>query len=81
MLKTLSGHTKSVYSASFSPDGKTIASGSYDKTVILWNLELWKTDLDVLLVRGCDWARDYLKNNPNVQESDHTLCEDIPTLK
>jgi WD40 repeat protein len=29
----------SVTSVSFSPDGKTLASGSYDKTVKLWNVE------------------------------------------
>ncbi|MFM7578109.1 MAG: hypothetical protein ACKO5Q_14365, partial [Microcystaceae cyanobacterium] len=35
----LLGHNHSVYSVSFSPDGKTLASGSYDKTIKLWNLE------------------------------------------
>ena len=32
------GHTGSVWSVSFSPDGNTIASGSSDGTVLLWEL-------------------------------------------
>ncbi|HBR75841.1 MAG TPA: hypothetical protein DEA78_19580, partial [Cyanobacteria bacterium UBA11159] len=38
-LLTLTGHKSSVSIVSFSPDGKTIASGSSDGTVKLWNLE------------------------------------------
>ncbi|WP_375510747.1 WD40 repeat domain-containing protein [uncultured Nostoc sp.] len=38
-LTTLTGHTSSVYGIAFSPDGKTIASGSHDKTIKLWNLQ------------------------------------------
>lgn len=36
----LSGHTGHVYSVAFSPDGQTLASGSRDNTVRLWQLPL-----------------------------------------
>ena len=55
---------------SFSPDGKSIASGDSDSILV------WDFDLNKLLKRGCNEAHDYLKNNPKA-ESDRYLCDDI----
>lgn len=40
--KTLSGHKELVYSVSFSPDGKHLLSGSFDKTLKLWDVATGK---------------------------------------
>ncbi|MEH2135702.1 nSTAND1 domain-containing NTPase, partial [Nostoc sp.] len=41
-VNTLEGHSSGVYSVVFSPDGKTLASGSYDNTIKLWDVSTGK---------------------------------------
>jgi WD40 repeat protein len=38
----LKGHTDWVRSVAFSPDGKTLASGSWDETIRLWDVKTGK---------------------------------------
>jgi WD40 repeat protein len=38
LLRTLYGHQDTVISVSISPDGKTLASGSGDKTIKIWEI-------------------------------------------
>ncbi|MFN7384702.1 MAG: protein kinase domain-containing protein [Dolichospermum sp.] len=42
LLQTLTGHSHSVISVAYSPDGQTLASGSSDKTIKLWNVKTGK---------------------------------------
>jgi WD40 repeat protein len=49
---TLKGHTNAVASVAFSPDGHTLASGSHDGTVRLWNTSTG-VEIATLQGRGC----------------------------
>ena len=37
-LALLTGHTGSVTGVAFSPDGRTLVSGSYDGTILVWKV-------------------------------------------
>ena len=47
--RTLTGHTDNVRSVAFSPDGETIASGSFDDTIKIWNA---RTGAEILTLTG-----------------------------
>ncbi len=38
LTNTLTGHSLGINSVAISPDGQTVVSGSYDKTINIWNL-------------------------------------------
>jgi len=48
---TLKGHAAQVNTVAFSPDGKTLASGSYDNTVRLWDVQ---TRQELATLKGHD---------------------------
>ncbi len=75
MLRTLPGHEGMVVSVAFTPDGKFLVSGGDDRAVILWDLEKINTLNE--LEYACDWVRDYLRTNPEVEEGDRSLCDKI----
>jgi WD40 repeat protein len=52
-LATLKGHDDHVLSVAFSPDGKTLASGSSDNTVKLWDA---RTGQELATLKGHDDA-------------------------
>ncbi len=50
-VTTLQGHSDSINSVAFSPDGKYLASGSLDDTVKLWSVESHK---EITTLQGHD---------------------------
>ena len=74
-IQTFKGHSEWVSSVAFSPDGKTIATSSGDKTVKLWSL-----DLDRQMGLACYWLQDYIATNPDLQQKT-VNCRNPQTLK
>lgn len=56
-----------------SPDGSYITSVGEDNNLIIWNLAC-VLNLN-LLEYSCNWLRDYLQINSEVEEQDRKVCE------
>jgi len=54
-IHTLTGHSGSIRAVAISPDGKTVASGSADKIISIWNLDSGK--LIQTLTGHANWVR------------------------
>ncbi|MBW4561527.1 MAG: hypothetical protein KME32_10310 [Mojavia pulchra JT2-VF2] len=55
LVRTILGHSGSIYTVALTPDGKYIISGSDDKTIKVWN---WQTGEEVRTLAGHD---DYVR--------------------
>ncbi|MCC5640660.1 WD40 repeat domain-containing protein [Nostoc sp. CHAB 5844] len=58
---------------SFNSAGSLMAIAVDNGSILLWNIG----ELDELMTWGCNWIQDYLKTNPNVNESNRHLCDGI----
>jgi WD40 repeat protein/energy-coupling factor transporter ATP-binding protein EcfA2 len=76
LISELTGHTRTIKEIIYSPDSKLIASASIDNTIRLWNVD-FDLNFDAMMVRSCDWLRDYLTHNPRVSASDKKLLIDV----
>ena len=73
LITTLLGHSGSVWNLAIAPDGSFLASVGEDNTLVVWDLpRILKLDL---LEYGCNWVRDYLRTNAEVEEGDRQLCQ------
>ncbi|MUG91166.1 CHAT domain-containing protein [Scytonema sp. UIC 10036] len=74
LLTTFKGHNGIVWKVAFNHNGETIVSSDEDKRALVWN---WKRFLqqDELQDYGCQWLRDYLRTNADVQFKDNYLCD------
>ena len=63
-IASLTGHTSSVHSVSFSPDGRLLASGSNDNTIKLWDIE---TQTEITSLTGHVGRVDSVSFSPDGQ--------------
>jgi WD40 repeat protein len=59
------GHSDSVYSLAFSPDGKTLVSGSRDNTIKFWDIASGRAKQQANLNRHTGYAVTSVAFNPN----------------
>ncbi len=64
LIRTIQGHRDAIYAAELSPDGKLLATGSYDQKVKLWNVE---TGAEVRTLHGHNDAVYDVAFHPNAQ--------------
>jgi len=60
LATTLTGHSSSVSSVAIGPDGKTLASGSRDKTIKIWSLETFREI--ATLKHGWFWSENSVES-------------------
>ena len=71
----MEGHTLTVNSVCYSPDGKTIASGSHDKTIRLWNAKTGAPIRTLSGHEGAVWSVSYAPDGTKIASgsADNTI--------
>ena len=73
LLHTLTGHTHRVNSVAFSPDGQTVASGSSDKTIKLWNVTTGK-EVRTLTEHTDVWSVAFSPDGQTLASSSYSMA-------
>jgi transducin (beta)-like 1 len=47
---TLVKHSEPVYSVAFSPDGRLLATGSFDKAIYIWDIAVKKFPIEIIFI-------------------------------
>jgi hypothetical protein len=68
-----------VMGVAFTADSNFLVSGGDPGSLIIWNLKNIRTLNN--LNYACNWVRDYLRTNAEVEESDRHLCDDVKPQK
>ena len=79
LISTLTDHKAGVSDLMFSADGKTLTSVD-SKNLIVRRLD-GMTNLDDLMVKGCQWMTLHLRTSRNLEEDDKHLCDEVGTRK
>jgi WD40 repeat protein len=58
-IKTLTGHSQAVENLAFSPDGKILASGSGDASIILWDVESGEKMRQLMTSTRFNWEHKF----------------------
>jgi len=73
LLRALEGHTGRVYGLDFSSDGRLLASGSWDGTIRLWDMETWQ---QVGLVnQDGQWQVFFVPDDAHVASANGTIVD------
>ena len=73
LLSKFTAHEGKVDSLAFSDDGIFLHTYGEDGINKSWRIG----DLDDLIVKECDWIKDYLTSKSDLEKRDENLCEDV----
>jgi hypothetical protein len=74
----LHGHTSLLYSVAFSPDSKTLASGSADNTIMLWDVDFKSWQARACYIANRNLTRAEWKEYIGDIESYRATCPELP---